>query len=246
MPGLATTEVSDYKESAGKGIEGIAFGVKVKLGSANYLGLTDDEMSLSKVYVEINNKPRGYYAMHNQYRETAGNVLQKLQKKNYKLAVLSGDHEGEQSNLRKIVGDEAEILFNRSPADKLNYIKSLQRNGHKVLMIGDGLNDAGALKQSDAGISISENINNFSPACDGILDATMFSSLPAVLGISKSSHRIIICSFVIALLYNLVGLSFAVSGNLSPVVAAILMPVSSVTIIAFTTGMSNLVARRRS
>ncbi len=110
-------------------------------------------------------------------------------------------------------------------------------------MIGDGLNDAGALKQSNVGITISDNINNFSPACDGILNASSFDSLSGILKISKASHRIILGSFAIALLYNIVGLFYAVSGTLSPIIAAILMPISAVTIISFTTGLSNWYAR---
>jgi len=112
-------------------------------------------------------------------------------------------------------------------------------------MIGDGLNDAGALLQSDAGISISDDVNNFSPACDGILKAEKLNKLDVMLKTCKASQTIIMISFFIAILYNVIGLSFAVGGKLSPVIAAILMPISAVTIISFTTGISNWVGRRR-
>src|ERR1017187_3515325 len=144
--------------------------------------------------------------------------------------------------MQKLFGDDVEIRFNQSPSDKLNYVQYLQKQNLKVLMIGDGLNDAGALKQSDVGISVSDDINNFSPACDGILDAGSFSKITSILSIANASSRIIYASFIIALLYNIAGLSYAVQGTLSPVVAAILMPVSSITIIVFTTGISNLIA----
>ena len=102
-------------------------------------------------------------------------------------------------------------------------------------MIGDGLNDSGALAQSDVGIAISENINVFSPACDGILDASRFKDLPAFIQLAKQGNRIIKWSFVFSLLYNLVGLVLAITGNLKPVYAAILMPLSSISIVVFTT-----------
>ena len=112
------------------------------------------------------------------------------------------------------------------------------------MMVGDGLNDAGALAQSNVGISISENVNVFSPACDGIMDASEFSNIHYYLQYAKSAMRIIYMSFGLSLLYNLIGLSFAVSGNLSPLVAAIIMPLSSITIVSFVTVMSNYYARK--
>jgi Cu+-exporting ATPase len=106
-------------------------------------------------------------------------------------------------------------------------------------MVGDGLNDAGALKQSNVGIAISENINVFSPACDGILDASEFKRIGWFLNYSKQTIKTIKMSFALSLAYNVVGLSFAVTANLLPLVAAIIMPLSTITIVSFVTILSN-------
>lgn len=103
-------------------------------------------------------------------------------------------------------------------------------------MIGDGLNDAGALLQSNCGITISEEVNNFSPACDVILKADSFSKLSSLLKLTERSRQIIYISFGISLLYNVFGVGLAIQGLMQPVIAAILMPLSTLSIIAFTTG----------
>ena len=112
-------------------------------------------------------------------------------------------------------------------------------------MIGDGLNDAGALTKSDVGISISEDINNFSPACDGVLDAKSFKYLKDFINFSFTSKKIIIVSFIISFFYNLIGIGIAVQGTLSPVISAILMPISSISIVVFTTFATNIMAKKR-
>ena len=132
-----------------------------------------------------------------------------------------------------------ELIFNQKPEQKLEFIKNLQSSGKNVMMVGDGLNDAGALAQSNIGISISENVNVFSPACDAILDASEFQKLNYYLKLSKKAITTIKMSFTLSLLYNIVGLSFAITGNLLPLVAAIIMPLSTVTIVSFVTIMSN-------
>jgi len=139
--------------------------------------------------------------------------------------------------------DGDKMHFNQKPEDKLNFIQELQKSGNRVIMVGDGLNDAGALQQSDVGIAVSDNLNNFSPACDAIIDGKVLGRLNTLLNYCLDGKRVIAMSFLLSLIYNVVGLYFAVRGELSPVIAAILMPTASITIVSFATASSSLIAR---
>lgn len=112
------------------------------------------------------------------------------------------------------------------------------------MMVGDGLNDAGALRQSDVGVAVVEQIGAFSPASDVILEAQMVGRLPSVLRFARLAVGVVHASFAISVVYNLVGLSFAARGMLSPLVAAVLMPLSSVSVVAFACGATLWLARR--
>ncbi|WP_313373689.1 heavy metal translocating P-type ATPase metal-binding domain-containing protein [Chishuiella sp.] len=232
--------VNNYKEYIGKGQEGEVDGHIVKVGSRSFLNVIFNDLRLnqSQVYISIDNKVFGKFVYTNRYREGLNVLLNKLV--NYKLHVLSGDNDSEKEYLEKIFPQGSILVFNQSPSDKLDYIKSLETEGKKVMMIGDGLNDAGALKQSSVGLSISEDINSFSPSCDGILDAKSFKHIPRFLNLSKSTMKFVKIAFLISFLYNIVGLSFAVSGYLQPVVAAILMPISSISVLIFATASTRI------
>lgn len=237
-------EIASFEELPGKGVRGEVFGYPVSLGSAAFAAAPASNGSVvhAEVHVAINGQWRGRFLIGNTYRPGVEELMQRLKKEGYRTVVLSGDNPTEEARLQKWLGENALIRFRQSPVDKLKSIQELQQAGARVLMVGDGLNDAGALKQADVGISVSDDVNNFSPACDGILDGRSFSTLSGILRTAKNSRRIILGSFALALVYNFIGCWFAVQGTLSPVMAAILMPLSTATIIAFTTGMSNYVA----
>jgi Cu+-exporting ATPase len=235
-------DVASFTESAGKGIEGSIYGSNIKLGSQKETG-SDDNAS-TKVYVTINDDVSGYFRFVNSYRPGAGEVIEKLNK-NYELALLSGDNEGEKENLLRLFKDEARLNFRQSPEDKLLFVKDRQNKGKKVLMVGDGLNDAGALGSSNAGIAVTENISSFSPACDVIMEALVFKRLPDFIKFAIAGTKIIRWSFIISFTYNIVGLSFAMEGMLTPIIAAILMPLSSISMVLYTTIAVNLAAKRK-
>ena len=245
VPFSKVLSVKHYNEAKGLGSTGIINSLEVKLGSAQYITgkKNSSESDGSLVYVAINEDILGYFLIRNTYRIGLEKIIRQLQSK-FKLALISGDNDAERQTLIKYFDNKTDLRFEQKPQDKLDYIKALQQKGEKVIMLGDGLNDAGALKQSDVGIVVTDDINNFSPASDAILDGKSFTKFSAILSYCKNQKIIIFGSFIISILYNFVGLFFAIQGNLQPVIAAILMPISSISIVLFTTGMSSLFARK--
>lgn len=244
IPYQEKIETTSFEEIIGKGIFATLGEQKVKLGSSQFLQhMSENTHKKTKVHVEINGIYKGSYVFNNQYREGLEQLFENLAKQ-YNLVVLSGDNDGERKILEKMLPSSTTLVFNQKPEQKLQYIEKLQSQGRNVMMVGDGLNDAGALAQSNVGISISENVNVFSPACDGILDAVQFSKINYFMRLSKNAMKTIMMSFGLSLLYNLIGLSYAVTGNLLPIVAAIIMPLSTITIVSFVTLMSNFYARK--
>jgi Cu+-exporting ATPase len=237
------TEV--FRELPGKGIEGLVQDVHIALGSAAFTGAksVSGEHAGATVYLAIEKKPYGYFVIRNHYRQHIPQLLAELGR-DYKLSVISGDNASEREILQHLAGKRSTIRFHQKPEDKLQYIQSLQQQGDRVLMIGDGLNDAGALKQSDAGIAIAEDCNNFTPASDAIAEAAQLPKLNRIIELCKKNRQIVIASFIVSIVYNIIGIYFAVQGTFSPLIAAILMPSSSISILLITFGASNLAAKR--
>jgi Cu+-exporting ATPase len=245
LPESGRVKVTHFEELTGKGIKAQVGDFHILIGSAAFIGIAEENsIQQTTVHIKVNDTYYGNYIFNNEYREGLSTLFKSLSA-TYEIKVLSGDNEGEHAILEQLLPKGTELIFNQKPEQKLEFIKKLQEEGKNVMMVGDGLNDAGALAQSNVGISISENVNVFSPACDAILDAGEFQKLGYFLQLSKKAITTIKMSFTLSLLYNVVGLSFAVTGNLLPLVAAIIMPLSTITIVSFVTLMSNYYARNK-
>ncbi len=199
-----------------------------KLGSATFVG--GDQSQQKGVFWQVDQEIRGLFLVENQYRRSLPSFIQQLKTK-FELSLLSGDNDQEKERLAPYFVSADHLHFDQSPTDKLTYVSGRQAIGKKVLMLGDGINDAGALRQSDVGIVLTEDINNFTPASDAIIAAERFQMLPEMLTFVQESRWVVYLAYFIATCYNIIGLSYAVQGLLSPVVAAILMPLSAITIV---------------
>lgn len=235
-------KIKSMQESPGKGLRGIIEDDLYILGSADFAGAQSQvHKAGAEVWMAVNGKVRGKFIIHNEYREGFSSLAAQL-KQDYRITLLSGDNDSEKEILAPVFGKN--MHFEQSPQQKMNHIMELQAQGKKVIMIGDGLNDAGALRQADAGIAVSDNMNNFFPACDAILDGERFNQLPQFLSFVRVARKVVIASFIVSVLYNLCGIYFSVRGELSPLIAAILMPASSFSVIAITTISVRIAALR--
>lgn len=229
--------VSNFKEHPGLGIEGWIDGVHWKAGLLGFFDVDRNENIPNKgtaIFIAKDGKLLGYYLLKQGLRKGVKEVFHSFEEKDYTLALLTGDYDVEKNYLKQTIGEKVDMRFEQLPQDKLNYVASIQEEGKLVAMVGDGLNDAGALLKSDIGICIVENMENFSPAGDAIFDAKNLNLLPNIFQFTQKHKTVIHWAFIFSIIYNLVGIYFAVQGVLSPLIAAILMPLSTFSIILIT------------
>ena len=235
-----------YEEITGSGLQAVIDGDAFKLGSWGFVNagkeMESDFVDATQIYVSKNEQLLGRFRIENKYRDGIRGVIDYM-KERFRFSILTGDNTTEEQRLVSLFGNSATYRFNQTPEEKLDYIAKIQEEGESVLMIGDGLNDAGALQKSDIGISVTDDTSHFTPASDAIMTSDALRNLPEFMNFARISQMIVIAAFTISFLYNIVGISFALTGKLTPLVAAILMPLSSVSVVVFATATTNLMAK---
>ncbi|HSU57248.1 MAG TPA: heavy metal translocating P-type ATPase metal-binding domain-containing protein [Candidatus Dormibacteraeota bacterium] len=249
-PQIFPEPVHSFLETEGCGIEGTVDGHKLWLGSAKWLrtyGVYVPELASTEAsgsWLAVDRKCRGVFLFSHPLRAGVAEVARQLSSGGLEIALLSGDNARESARFQALLGEKAGLRFNQTPLDKLNFIRRVQAAGKTLIMVGDGLNDAGALKQSDVGVAVVEKMGAFSPASDVIIDAGAVAKLDRLLEFSRCAAKTVRRSFAVSAAYNLAGISIAAAGILSPLICAILMPLSSLTVVLFSSGMTNRAARK--
>jgi P-type Cu+ transporter len=240
---LDLTRVQFVREVLGQGICGTVGSDFVVIGTPSFI---EAETGLPVVgpdeatYVSVNDE-RGWIRVTVAARPGIDRTAHLLSA-SHELHLLSGDHGGERHRWERVFGSR--MHFRQSPDDKLEFISDAQARGRHVLMVGDGLNDAGALAVADVGMAVSDEVACVAPACDAVIDGLRLTVLPMFLSYARRARHVIVACFVVSMIYNVVGVGLALAGLLTPLVAAIFMPVSSLTIVAMSAGLMRWFAGR--
>jgi len=243
-----STDISleKFEEITGSGLQAVVDGDAYKLGNWDFVNAGKEKYNDlgegTQIYVSKNSNLLGRFKIENKYRDGLRELVNYLKFK-FNFSILTGDNKTEEKRLIDLFGNSATYKFKQSPQDKLDYVINMQKGDEHILMIGDGLNDAGALQQSDIGISVTDDTSNFTPASDAIMTSNALKYLPEFMNFARISHWIVVTAFIISFLYNIIGISFALTGKLTPLVAAILMPLSSISVVVFATTVTNLMAK---
>jgi Cu+-exporting ATPase len=227
--------LQQFKEVTGKGLEAYFDTLFVQVGSAkftqNHLSTLEGFISSeTRLFVSIDYQPIGFMEFPWENRPGIESLLHRLRHQ-YEIHLISGDKKEHAAQLLDWFENQDQVKFDCSPLEKMEYIQALQKKGKIVAMIGDGLNDAGALQQAQVGIAVSDDHLHFTPSSDAILKGSELAHLGNYLNYSKFGLQLIKASFLLSLVYNGIGLSYAIQGNLYPLVAAILMPINSISML---------------
>jgi Cu2+-exporting ATPase len=227
-PGAHAVRFEDVREIAGLGIEGRAQGATWRLGRAGWAG--KGEVDGSTVFGRDGEALAGF-RFEDRLRPGAIEAVRALATRFRSLRILSGDTAAACAPVAAVLG-VSDVESGLLPADKLRRIEDLSRAGRKVLMVGDGLNDAPALTAAHVSIAPASGADVGRNAADFVFLRDSLSAVPEAIDVAVRADRLIRQNLAIAVLYNVIAVPVAILGHVTPLVAAVAMSASSILVIA--------------
>jgi Cu2+-exporting ATPase len=225
---ITPAPLTDIVEFAGKGLRANFGGQEVLLGSATFTQATPTEAP--GAWLRIAQSAPVHLTLTASLRDGAVEVVETLQAKGTDIHLISGDTPAATQAVANALGI-TRFQGEQSPADKVAYLDALAAQGRKVLMVGDGLNDTGALASAYASVAPAAAADAARAASDVVLLGRSLSPLPDLIHTSRSAKRRILENFAIAAGYNAIVIPLAVSGFVTHLLAAIAMSSSSITVV---------------
>lgn len=227
--------VTESKEYPGQGVEGVIAGHHVRLGAREWCGDKDfpatGEDALTEIWLEIDARPAARFLFRDTLRRDAIETIAELKRLGLRPVLVSGDRQAVVDDVARMVGIE-DARGEMTPVDKYSHMEVLRRDGHKIAMVGDGLNDAPAIAAADISISPSSAIDMTQNAADVVFMGDRLASVVEFYKTSVFAGRLVRENMMLAIIYNVVAVPMALAGLVTPLIAAIAMSSSSVIVIA--------------
>tara|TARA_Y100000748_G_scaffold82439_2_gene68138 strand:+ start:5866 stop:8319 length:2454 start_codon:yes stop_codon:yes gene_type:complete len=235
--GRSSSQAEDSHNQPGMGLEGVCDGQRLRIGKAEYAMQLSQQPLPERpagdgqwLLLAGSTGPLAWFALNDRLRADAAELINGLKQRGLEVILLSGDHQ----RVVDKVAAELQIehaIGNASPDDKLAYVQQRQRDGEKVLMMGDGVNDVPVLASADISIAMGNASDLAKTNADAVLLGSRLGALLQAIGIAKRTRAIMIENLAWATLYNLAVLPLAALGLITPALAALGMSLSSLLVV---------------
>lgn len=259
-----TLDVAAVVQERGFGVRAIVNGKHMAIGNADWMkmqlvSIRDQEYNRAKqiadrgqttIWVAADGEVVGMFAVGDALRPDAAGSLQEIQSMGWRMGILSGDHPQVVEKIANSLREQGihidQVLGGQSPEDKLRVIRqSLSSDGRQTVMVGDGVNDAGALAAADVGIAVRGNSEQSLAIAPVYIANPRLSSLVDLMRASREVVVGIRRCFIASLLYNAITISLAIAGLIHPLIAALFMPLSGLTVLTMALNSRTFVSKRK-
>jgi len=229
--------VKNHQETISAGVQGEIEQIHYRLGQYKFVKRSNVQLneleykqSETALYLTANNQHIATFLMQDQIKKDAKSLIQQLKKQGYQCFIVSGD----EKNLVEYTANALSVehyFAALTPADKLSLVSKAQAEGHRILMLGDGLNDLGALAAANVSMSMATGTNVSKTASDAVLVTQELEVVNKSLLLAKKMNQIIKQNLSWAVIYNLVAIPFAMMGLVPAWLAALGMSFSSLVVV---------------
>jgi len=252
-----SSEVTGFTSQSGKGVQATVDGHLLALGTAKWLGeqgippdpslsalaQTMEGEAVSVVHLGLDGRHAALFGIDDELRPDALVLIESLRAAGMRLTLLSGDRQATAEAVAHKLGG-MEVIAEVLPEEKNQVIQRLQEGGHRVAMVGDGINDAPALIRADVGIAIASGTDVSVESADIVLMGDELEKIHLASELSRRTIRTVRQNIGISILYNVVMVPLAMAAKITPLIAAISMPISSLLVIGNAARIRTLFKKR--